>query len=98
MSRVAILTTYDSRWAIEFQQHAADYVPLDVLLDYYRPLEDLTHSVDIVSANAPLAPLQLVVAPGLNVIPAEPRAASRGVRARRRPPHPRAAQRHEGSI
>ena len=33
-------------------------MPFDVLLDYYRPLEDLTHSVDIVSANAPLAPLQ----------------------------------------
>jgi beta-galactosidase len=70
VSRVAILTDYDSRWAIEFQQHAADYVPLDVLLDYYRPLEDLTHSVDIVSADAPLARYQLVVAPGLNIIPA----------------------------
>jgi beta-galactosidase len=70
-SQVAILTTYDSRWAIEFQQHAVDYQPLDVLLDYYRPLEDLTHSVDIVSASAPLGRYKLVIAPGLNLIPQE---------------------------
>lgn len=40
-----------------------------MLLDYYRPLEDLTHAVDIVSAYAPLARYRVVVAPGLNVIP-----------------------------
>jgi beta-galactosidase len=69
VSQVAILTTYDSRWAIELQRQSADYRQLDVLLEYYRPLEDLTHSVDIVSANAPLARYKVVVAPGLNVIP-----------------------------
>jgi beta-galactosidase len=69
VSRVAILTTYDSRWAIEFQPQSVDYQPLEVLLDYYRPLEDLTHSVDIVSANAPLRRYAVVIAPGLNVIP-----------------------------
>jgi beta-galactosidase len=68
-SRVAIVTTYDSRWAIDFQRQSADYEQLQVLLDYYRPLEDLTHSVDIVSAYAPLARYKLVIAPGLNVIP-----------------------------
>ena len=69
VSQVAILTTYDSRWAIEFQRQSADYRQLEVLLDYYRPLEDLTHSVDIVSAYAPLSRYRLVVAPGLNLIP-----------------------------
>lgn len=39
-----------------------------MLLDYYRPLEDLTHSVDIVSAAAPLSRYKVVIAPGLNVI------------------------------
>ncbi len=68
-SRVAIVTTYDSRWAIDFQRQSADYRQLQVLLDDYRPLEDLTHSVDIVSASAPLARYELVIAPGLNVIP-----------------------------
>jgi beta-galactosidase len=69
LSQVAIVTTYDSRWAIEFQPHSAAYQPLDVLLGYYRPLEDLTHSVDIVSADAPLDGYKVVVAPGLNLIP-----------------------------
>ena len=69
VAQVAILTTYDSRWAIEFQRHAADYRQLQVLLDYYRPLEDLTHSVDVVSAYAPLERYKVVVAPGLNLIP-----------------------------
>ncbi|HEX8758349.1 MAG TPA: beta-galactosidase [Steroidobacteraceae bacterium] len=69
LSQVAILTTYDSRWAIDFQRHSVDYDQLKVLLDYYRPLEDLTHSVDIVSAYAPLARYKVVVAPGLNLIP-----------------------------
>ncbi len=68
-SQVAIVTTYDSRWAIDFQRQSADYDPLQTLLDYYRPLEDLTHSVDIVSASAPLTRYKVVIAPGLNVIP-----------------------------
>ena len=67
-SQVAIVTTYDSRWAIDFQRQSADYRQLQVLLDYYRPLEDLTHSVDIVSAQAPLSRYKVVIAPGLNVI------------------------------
>jgi beta-galactosidase len=69
VSRVAIVTTYDSRWAIDFQRQSVAYEPLQVLLDYYRPLEDLTHSVDIVSASAPLHRYGLVIAPWLNVIP-----------------------------
>ena len=68
-SQVALLTTYDSRWAIDFQRHSADYRQLQAILDYYRPLEDLTHSVDVVNAYAPLAQYKVVVAPGLNVIP-----------------------------
>ena len=69
LSQVAILTSYDSRWAIDFQRHSAGYRQLETLLDYYRPLEDQTHSVDIVSASAPLGRYKVVVAPGLNVIP-----------------------------
>ncbi|MGH8297522.1 MAG: beta-galactosidase, partial [Steroidobacteraceae bacterium] len=67
-SRVAIVTTYDSRWAIDFQSQSVKYRQLQVLLDYYRPLENLTHSVDIVSAHAPLGRYKVVIAPGLNVI------------------------------
>jgi beta-galactosidase len=67
-SQVALVTSYDSRWAIDFQRQSADYRQLQVLLDYYRPLEDLTHSVDIVNARAPLSRYKVVIAPGLNVI------------------------------
>ncbi|MGB6199444.1 MAG: beta-galactosidase [Candidatus Acidiferrales bacterium] len=68
VSEVAILHSYDSRWAIDFQLHNKNYDQQQVLLDYYRPLLDLTHSIDIVSPNVPLDRYKLVVAPGLNVI------------------------------
>ncbi len=67
---VAIVTTYESRWAIDFQQHSRDYDQQRLLLDYYRALDDLTHGVDIVQATAPLDHYKLVLAPSLNVIPA----------------------------
>jgi beta-galactosidase len=69
--RVAILTTYESRWAIDFQPHTQSYDQQRILLDYYRSLDDLTRSVDIVHASAPLDRYQLVLAPSLNVIPAD---------------------------
>jgi beta-galactosidase len=68
-SDVAIITTYDSRWAIDFQPHSVLYDQLKVLLDYYRPLYDITHAVDIVDATAPLDRYKIVFAPQLNVIP-----------------------------
>ncbi len=67
-SQVALLVSYDSRWAIDFQRQTRRYHQLGVLLDYYRPLENLTHSVDIVSARAPLRRYKIVFAPSLNVI------------------------------
>ena len=67
-STVALLVSYDSRWAIDFQRQSVRYRQLQVLLDYYRPLENLTHAVDIVSARAPLAHYRIVFAPSLNVI------------------------------
>jgi len=69
VSEVAILHSYDSRWAIDFQLHNQNYDQEQVLLNYYRPLLDLTHSIDIVNPNVPLDGYKLVVAPDLNVIP-----------------------------
>jgi beta-galactosidase len=66
---VAILTTYESRWAIDFQPHTKSYDQQAVLLDYYRAVDDLIHHVDIVQASAPLEGYKLVLAPSLNVIP-----------------------------
>ena len=68
VSQVAIVLTYDSRWAIDFQRFAKRYRQLQVLLDFYRPLEDLAQSVDIVEASAPLGQYKLVIAPSLNVL------------------------------
>jgi beta-galactosidase len=67
-AQVAIVVTYDSRWAIDFQPHNKNYDQLEVLLDYYRPLRDQGLTVDIVSADAPLNGYKLVLAPDLNVI------------------------------
>ena len=68
-SDVAMLFTYDSRWAIDFQQHSKLYDQQQVLLDFYSPLESIAQSVDVVEATAPLDSYKLVVAPSLNVIP-----------------------------
>jgi beta-galactosidase len=70
VSSVAILHDYDSRWAIDFQLHAAAYDQEKVLIDDYRPLLNQAQSVDIVSPWAPLDAYKLVVAPDLNVISA----------------------------
>ncbi len=67
-SQVAILHDYDSRWAIDFHVQSKLYDQIDVLLGYYRPLRDLTQSVDIVDPRRPLSAYKLVVAPSLNVI------------------------------
>ena len=67
-AQVAILHSYDSRWAIDFQRFNRNYHQLSVLLDYYRPLRDKGLTVDIVNADAPLDGYKLVLAPDLNVI------------------------------
>jgi beta-galactosidase len=66
---VAILQSYDSRWAINGQRHNRNFDPVGLLLSYYRPVRELLQQVDIVSPDAPLAPYRLVIAPGLNVLP-----------------------------
>ena len=68
IAEVAIVLTYDSRWAIDFQPHNKNYDELGVLLGYYRVLREQGYTVDIVSADAPLEGYKLVLAPDLNVI------------------------------
>jgi len=71
VAQIALLLTYDSRWAIDFQPHSKNYDQLEVLLGYYRPLRERGLTVDIVEASAPLDRYKLVMAPSLNVIPAD---------------------------
>ncbi len=67
-SDVAILHSYDSRWAINWQRHNANFDPVAEIVSYYKPLRDIAQSVDIVNPLAPLSQYKLVVAPGLNVL------------------------------
>jgi beta-galactosidase len=67
-SEVAILHSYDARWAVEFQQHNKAFNPIDNLIDYYGALRAQAHSVDIVNPNVPLNQYKLVVAPALNLL------------------------------
>ena len=67
-SDVAILHSYDSRWAINWQRHNRNYNPEDEIVSYYGPLRAIAQSVDIVSPTVPLSQYKLVVAPGLNVL------------------------------
>ncbi|HUO30399.1 MAG TPA: beta-galactosidase [Bryobacteraceae bacterium] len=69
VSDVALLHTYDSRWAIDLQRHNDHFDPVNLLLSYYQPVREMLQQVDIIGPDAPLAPYRLVIAPGLNVLP-----------------------------
>jgi beta-galactosidase len=70
-SEVAILHSYESRWAINWQRHNSEFDPVEELLRYYGPLRGYAQSIDIVSSDVPLSQYKLVVAPALNVISKE---------------------------
>jgi beta-galactosidase len=65
---VALVNDYDSRWAITFQRHSANFDPVGEMLAFYRPLREQAQSVDMISINAPLDGYKVVELPGLNVI------------------------------
>jgi len=67
-SQVAILHSYPSFWAINWQPQNVKYNPIKELLSYYKPLRIEAQSVDIIEPTDNLSQYKLVVAPGLNVI------------------------------
>ncbi|MBZ5615485.1 MAG: beta-galactosidase [Acidobacteriia bacterium] len=69
VSQVALLYSYDSHWALQFQKHTEKYDDIGLLKSYYRALRQISQSVDVVSAYAPLDGYKLVAAPSLNVLP-----------------------------
>ena len=69
VSQVALLYSYDSHWAIQFQKHTEKYDDIALLKSYYRVLRQISQSVDVVSGYAPLGAYKLVAAPDLNVLP-----------------------------
>jgi beta-galactosidase len=68
VSQVALLQSYDSRWAINWQRHNKAFDPVGNLEAYYGAIRALAHSVDIVSPSVDLSQYKLVIAPALNVI------------------------------
>lgn len=68
VAQVALLHSYDSRWAIDFQPHNHNYDQLEVLLAYYLPLRKAGLTVDVVEGKAPLSAYKVLFAPSLNVI------------------------------
>jgi beta-galactosidase len=67
-SDVAVLHSFDSRWAVEFQLHNKAFNPIENLIDYYGALRAQAHSVDIINPSDPLTQYKLVVAPALNLL------------------------------
>jgi beta-galactosidase len=67
-SQVALLHSYDSRWALEFQRHNKAFDPIEEFTSFYRPIRARAQSADVISPDAPLSSYKLVVAPALNVI------------------------------
>jgi beta-galactosidase len=67
--QVALLHSYESRWAIDWQRHHREFDPARLLSDYYRPLRARAQDLDVVHPLAPLSPYKLVVAPALYVLP-----------------------------
>jgi len=68
VSEIAVLHSYDSRWAIDFQRHHKEFDPARYLESFYAPLRKLTDSIDVVNPAAPLESYKVVMAPGLNVM------------------------------
>lgn len=67
-SEVAVLQSYDSRWALKWQKHNGDYDFKKLFEGYYGDLRKITQSIDVVSPRAPLGQYKVVVAPALDLI------------------------------
>ncbi|WP_448664037.1 beta-galactosidase [Sphingomonas sp. CJ20] len=70
---VAMLYSYDSRWAIDIQRHHKDFDPIHAFTDAYRPLRVQSQGVHVLPVDADLTRYRLVVAPSLMVL-TEPQA------------------------
>jgi len=67
-SQVAMLLSYDTRWAFHTQPNHDDFQYPELYIGYYRALQRRNIAVDIVPPEADLSTYQLVVAPALHVL------------------------------
>jgi len=65
---VAILQSYDSHWAIDFQKHSQKFDYVSQVTDLYQAIEPIAQTIDIISPNAQLTNYKIVFAPALNVL------------------------------
>jgi beta-galactosidase len=70
-SQVAIVLSYDTRFAFHIQPNHADLSYADLLASYYAALHRRNVSVDIVPPTGDLSGYRLVVAPALHVLDQE---------------------------
>lgn len=66
---VAMLQSYDSHWAIDFQKHNQNFDYPKLLTGGYSAIRPLSQAVDVISPDAPLGQYKVVFAPALNVLP-----------------------------
>ena len=71
VAMVAMLFSYDSRWAIDLQPLNKNFDPVREFTDFYRPLRIASQGVAVLPADADLSRYPLVVAPALNVLTAD---------------------------
>ncbi len=65
VAEVALLNSYDSRWAIGWQRHHVEFDYVAHFNHYYRPLAARNVATDVISADASLEGYRLVIAPAL---------------------------------
>ncbi len=65
---VAMIQSYDSRWAIDFQRHHKDFDPTTEFAAFYKPQVHTAQNIDVISPDAALDRYKFVVAPALNVV------------------------------
>ncbi len=61
-SQVALLHSYDDRWALDFQKHNAGFDWMKYFDGFYRPLAERNIAMDILSTRANLDGFKLVMA------------------------------------
>jgi len=67
-ANVAILNSFDSHWAIDFQKHSQKFDYVEQITDLYKAIQPIAHTIDIISPDADLSHFKVVFAPALNVI------------------------------
>ncbi|NPV07822.1 MAG: beta-galactosidase [Anaerolineae bacterium] len=69
-AEVALLHSYEDRWAIDGQRHHRDFDPLEHLLHFYRPFAVRSIATDIISTRAPLLGhgYRLVIAAPVHIV------------------------------